>query len=74
MLAQTPNHEPWDADWAEVRLEFMGPDGQGAGAYEARAEAWGAVMMAHNSGAEPVSVKQYRVSCLVQVAEVPCPQ
>ncbi|MFQ4136751.1 sucrase ferredoxin [Nodosilinea sp. PGN35] len=68
VLAQDPDHEPWDADWAEVRLEFVPPDGQGAGAYEARVEAWGAVMTAHNSGAEPVPVKQYRVSRLVQVA------
>ncbi|WP_035984431.1 sucrase ferredoxin [Leptolyngbya sp. KIOST-1] len=68
VLAQDPDHEPWDADWAEVRLEFVPPDGQKAGAYEARVEVWGSVMTAHNSGAEPVSVKQYRVSRLVQVA------
>jgi hypothetical protein len=68
VLAQDPNHEPGDADWAEVRLEFAAPDGLAAGVYEARVEVCGSVMTVHNSGEAPAPVKQYRVSRLVQVA------
>lgn len=68
VLAQDPDHEDGDADWAEVRLEFESPDRRTRGAYEARVEVCGSVITAHNSGDDPILVKQYRVSSLVQVA------
>ncbi|NEQ33344.1 MAG: sucrase ferredoxin, partial [Leptolyngbya sp. SIO4C5] len=58
-----------NADWAEVRLEFAAPDGRETGAYEARVEACGTVMTAHNSGEATVPVKQYRVSRLAQISD-----
>jgi hypothetical protein len=68
VLAQDPDHELGEADWADVRLEFAAPDGRRtAGVYEARVEVCGSVMTAHNSGEDPAPVKQYRVSRLVQV-------
>ena len=68
ILARDTAHEDWDADWADVRLEFASADGRIKGAYEARVEAYGSVMTAWNSGEEPEAVKQYRVSRLVRVA------
>jgi hypothetical protein len=53
-------------DWAEVRLEFIAPDGT-LGAYEARVEGSGTVMTAINSGEEPIAMKQYRVTRCLQV-------
>ncbi|WP_198016678.1 sucrase ferredoxin [Rubidibacter lacunae] len=57
ILAQDTDHEQWDADWADVRLEFAAPDGCVQGAYEARVEASGLVMTVWNSGEEPEAVK-----------------
>ncbi|MBE9178544.1 sucrase ferredoxin [Oculatella sp. LEGE 06141] len=64
VLAQDPTHEEWNADWAEVRLEFASPDGCIAGTYEARVEICGSVMTARNSGEAQTPVKQYRVNRL----------
>lgn len=69
ILAQDTTHNAWDADWADIRLEFASPDGRTTGAYEARVEAYGSVMTAYNSGEGLVSVKQYRVKRLEQVVE-----
>ncbi|MBW4550113.1 MAG: sucrase ferredoxin [Aphanocapsa sp. GSE-SYN-MK-11-07L] len=68
VLAQDSEHEDWDADWAEVRLEFTSLDGSVRGTYEARVEVCGSVMTAWNSGEAPEAVKQYCVSRLVRIA------
>lgn len=70
VLAIDEANEEWDADWAEVRLDFAAPGGSVSGAYEARVEVCGHVMTAWDSGDEPPlrEVKQYRVSRLVKVA------
>ncbi|MDV3351189.1 sucrase ferredoxin [Leptothoe sp. LEGE 181152] len=65
MVDQDPNNTT--TDWARVRLEFVAPDG-GTGTYEATVETCGSIMTAYNSGEEPTSTKQYRISRLVQVA------
>ena len=65
MVDQDPNNKI--ADWARGRLEFISPDGA-TGTYEAMVETFGSTMTAYNSGEEPTSTKQYRVSQLVQVA------
>lgn len=64
VLAQDTANEEWNADWAEIRLEFTSPDGSVQGAYEARVEVCDRIMTAINSGNEqPLQeVKQYRVS------------
>ncbi|HEY9620581.1 MAG TPA: sucrase ferredoxin [Crinalium sp.] len=67
IVAQDTTQEEGDADWAEVRLEFAAPDNSIAGVYEARIEVCGSVMTTEHSGDAPISVKQYRVSRLVQV-------
>ncbi|MBE9118004.1 sucrase ferredoxin [Lusitaniella coriacea LEGE 07157] len=65
--AQVLEKDTTNEDWAEIRLEFTAPNGS-MGAYEGRVEVCGSVMTAQNSGEKPVSVKQYRVSRLNQVA------
>lgn len=67
VLLQDAEDEDWEADWAEVRLDFASCDGSVAGTYEARVEVCGSVMSAWNSGEDPTAVKQYRVSSLVRV-------
>ena len=67
ILAQDSDPETKEPDWADVRLRFVAPDTGETGAYEARVEADGSVVTARNSGEAPTSVKQYRVSRLVQV-------
>jgi len=57
-------------DWAKVRINFLNPDGSIKGAYEAKVEVNGSVVMtAWNSGTEQTleRVKQYSVSCLLKV-------
>ncbi|OKH27972.1 sucrase ferredoxin [Chroogloeocystis siderophila] len=61
VLAQDTVNEPWNADWAEVRLEFTAPDGSAAEVYQARVEVCGSVMSATNSGEDAIAVKQYRL-------------
>ncbi|OLP17041.1 sucrase ferredoxin [Leptolyngbya sp. 'hensonii'] len=68
VLAQDPDNEAENADWAELRLEFAAPDGTVTGAYEARVEACGTVETVWNSGEDPIAVKQYRVSRCDRVA------
>jgi hypothetical protein len=70
ILAKDEANEEWDADWALVRVDFISPDGNVSGAYEARVEVSGSVMTMWNSGNEQSleEVKQYRVSSLVRVA------
>jgi hypothetical protein len=68
VLAQDPDHEDWDSDWAEVRLDFSSSDGSVKGTYESRVEVCGSVMTAWNSGEAPTAVKQYRVSRLARIA------
>lgn len=69
VLAQDSSNKEWDADWAEIRLNFTSPDGEVQGAYEARVEVCDHVMTAINSGNEqPLQeVKQYRVSRLTLI-------
>ncbi|MEM7712160.1 MAG: sucrase ferredoxin [Cyanobacteria bacterium P01_A01_bin.68] len=64
VIAQDTANE--DADWAEVRIDFISPDSNTQGSYEAKVEVCGSVMTALNSGKEqPLqSVKQYRVTQL----------
>ncbi|NEO98530.1 MAG: sucrase ferredoxin [Symploca sp. SIO2E9] len=66
VLARDKANEEWDADWAEIRLDFTSPDGSVQGAYEARVEVCDRIMTAINSGKDqPLQeVKQYRVSRL----------
>jgi hypothetical protein len=70
ILAIDQTHEEYDADWAEVRLDFAAADGHCSGAYEAKVEVCGQVMTQWDSGDDqPLhSVKQYRVSHLARVA------
>lgn len=58
-----------DQSWAEVRLDFVSPDGSVSGAYEARIETCGQVMTMWDSGDEDSleEIKQYCVSRLVKV-------
>ncbi|MDM9379466.1 sucrase ferredoxin [Chlorogloeopsis sp. ULAP01] len=58
-----------DADWAEVRINYVAPDGSLSGGYQARVEVCGQVMSALSSATEMqlTAVKQYRVSHLIQV-------
>jgi hypothetical protein len=68
-LAIDPDHEEWDADWAEVRLEYASPDGAVQGAYTARIELSGYVTTQWSSkDKELAQAKQYRISQLTQVA------
>ncbi|MDZ7949857.1 sucrase ferredoxin [Nostoc sp. DedQUE09] len=61
--------EKQDADWAEVRIDFVAPNGSESGAYEARIEICDEVMSAFDSAKEMEleAVKQYRVNRLVKV-------
>ncbi|WP_238549315.1 sucrase ferredoxin [Acaryochloris marina] len=68
IMAQDTDHEKWDADWADVRLEFASPDGLVKGAYEARVEVTGSVLTVWNSGEKPEAVKQYSINQLICVA------
>lgn len=56
-------------EWAEIRIDFMSPDGRISGAYEARVEVGGEVTTAFNSGKDqPLQqLKQYRVSRLTKL-------
>ncbi|AFY44062.1 sucrase ferredoxin [Nostoc sp. PCC 7107] len=58
-----------DADWAEVRINYVSPDSSLSGAYQARVEVCGQVISALSSATEMqlTAVKQYRVSYLIQV-------
>lgn len=69
VLAQDTTNEEWDADWAEIRLNFTSPDGSVQGAYEARVEVCDRVTIAIDSGnQQPLQeVKQYRVSRLTPI-------
>lgn len=62
VLAQDTANDGWDADWADIRLNFAAPHSNLTGAYEARVEVCGSVLTAWNSGEEPIAVKQYQVS------------
>ncbi|MBW4643221.1 MAG: sucrase ferredoxin [Goleter apudmare HA4340-LM2] len=66
MLALDTTNEEWNADWADVRLDFTSPDGNVKGSYQARIETCGHVMTLSCSGNEqPLQpVKQYRVTQL----------
>ncbi|WP_289500416.1 sucrase ferredoxin [Gloeocapsopsis sp. IPPAS B-1203] len=68
-LVRDETHGQWNADWAEVRIDFVAFDGSVSGAYEARVEVSGEVMTMGHSGDEQSigAVKQYRVSRLVRV-------
>lgn len=68
VLAQDAANDEWNADWAEVSIDFTSPDGSVQGSYQARVEACGHVMTLLNSGNEqPLQpVKQYRVSQLTR--------
>lgn len=70
VLAIDTQHEEWEADWAEVRIDFAAPDDSIRGAYEARVEVCGSVTSAWTSGDEEsiYAAKQYRVSHLAKVA------
>ncbi|MEH2169739.1 MAG: sucrase ferredoxin [Nostoc sp.] len=69
VLATEEVPEGEEADWAEVRIDFVATDGSTTSAYEARIEVCGEVMSAYNSAKEMEleAVKQYRVSRLVKV-------
>ncbi|BAB73886.1 sucrase ferredoxin [Anabaena sp. FACHB-709] len=68
VLAKDTTNDEWNADWAEVRIDFTSPDNSIQGSYLARVEACSQVMTVFNSGKEqPLeTVKQYRVSQLTQ--------
>lgn len=67
-LAIDSDHEEWDADWAEVRLEYASPDGSVQGAYTARIEVSGFVTTQWSSKDEELAqAKQYCISQLTQV-------
>ncbi|QLE57674.1 sucrase ferredoxin [Nostoc sp. TCL26-01] len=68
VIAQDPIHDEWNADWAEVRIDFTSPDNSTQGSYFARVEAYAQVMTLFNSGHEqPLeAVKQYRVNQLTK--------
>lgn len=55
--------DEWDADWAEVCINFRSLDGSISGTYHARVETYGTVVTQHRSGDETSieTVKQYRV-------------
>ncbi|PPS41242.1 sucrase ferredoxin [Chroococcidiopsis sp. TS-821] len=61
ILAQDTANDPWNADWAEVRLEYAAPNGSASSVYQARVEVCGSVMSATNSGEKAIAVKQYRI-------------
>ncbi|NER79553.1 MAG: sucrase ferredoxin [Leptolyngbya sp. SIO1D8] len=61
VLAQDTVNDKGTSDWVELRLEFMSSDGQVRGDYDARVEVKGTVTTMHNSGGEPVEIKQYQV-------------
>lgn len=69
VLAIDESNEGWDADWADVRIDFASPDGSRSGAYEARIEVSRQVITMGKSGDEQSlkGIKQYRVSRLVKV-------
>jgi hypothetical protein len=66
--APTANEDD-EADWAEVRIEYVSPDGRMTGAYTAKIEACGTVLTQWQSGQEHPQepVKQYRVTQLERV-------
>jgi len=70
LAMDTTQDDEYNADWAEVRIDVAAPEGQGAGAYEARVEACGEVLTQWRSGEEhPLEpVKQYQVTQLRRVA------
>ncbi|ASC71046.1 hypothetical protein XM38_019950 [Halomicronema hongdechloris C2206] len=70
LAMDTPQEDEYDADWAEVRIDFEAPDGYEAGAYAARVEVAGEVLTQWRSGEEhPLEpVKQYQVTQLHRVA------
>jgi len=67
-LAIDTDHEDWNADWAEVRIDFVTVDASIKGAYEARVEVSHQVTTMWQSGNEQsiAPVKQYRVGRLVK--------
>ncbi|MBW4569104.1 MAG: sucrase ferredoxin [Tolypothrix carrinoi HA7290-LM1] len=69
VLAMEEVTEKQNADWAEVRIDFVAPNGSVSGAYEARIEICNEVMSAFNSAKqmELEAVKQYRINRLVKV-------
>lgn len=72
VLERDTANEEWNADWAEIRLDFTSSDGRMQGSYEARVEVCDRVMSAINSGNEqPLQeVKQYRVSRLTPIKSI----
>ncbi|MEA5602476.1 sucrase ferredoxin [Nostoc sp. UHCC 0252] len=68
-IEEVAQGEEDDADWAEVRIDFTVPGSNESGAYEARVEVCGQVMVALNSAKEMElkAVKQYHVSRLVKI-------
>jgi len=70
LAIDTTQEDEYDADWAEVRIDFEAPEGHEAGAYAARVEVAGEVLTQWRSGEEhPLEpVKQYQVTQLRRVA------
>jgi len=67
-LAIDPDNEDWEADWAEVRIDYASPDGTVQGAYTARVEVSSTVLTQWSSKTpELEAVKQYRVCDLIRV-------
>lgn len=70
VLAQDDRNEPWNADWAEVQIDFTSPNKDHSGSYQARIEAVGEVTTAWRSGDQDAigKVKQYQVIPISQMS------
>jgi hypothetical protein len=68
VLAKDETNEEGDADWAEVRIDFVSSDGTASDMYEARVEVSDQVTTMRRSGDEESieTVKQYKVGHLVK--------
>lgn len=67
-VAIDPDHDKWNADWAEVHLEYASPDGRVQETYSAWVEVSGYVATKGDSeNQELTPAKQYRVSQLTQI-------
>ncbi|ACK73825.1 Sucraseferredoxin family protein (plasmid) [Gloeothece citriformis PCC 7424] len=69
IIAIDENNEEWEADWAEVRINFSSIDGKITGAYQGRVEVSHQIMTMTNSADDQslTSVKQYHISQLFRV-------